>query len=316
MSEPHRSRVGEQWAGTRVDRYLCEAVALCNRSQLKSRGVVVLVNGAPARLSRKLAAGDEVAATLEPLERGAIEPEAIELRILFENDDVIVIDKPQGLVVHPGAGNPSGTLANALIHHSMSLRASFAGEREELEERPGIVHRLDKETSGVILAAKHPAALDELSRRFKARETEKRYIAILRGELPATEGRVEGFIRRDPRNRKRFVYSAAVGKEAETAYRVLRRLPNGYTLVRFEPKSGRTHQLRVHAVHLRSPILGDPIYSRRDNRFPEATLMLHALSLRIQLPGESKPRLFRAPLPKRFAEIVRALTAYGPSAPR
>ncbi|MFP4330355.1 MAG: RluA family pseudouridine synthase [Alkalispirochaetaceae bacterium] len=306
MSETLVAVVDETWAGSRVDRYLSEALELCNRSQLKSRSVEVRVNGEHARLSRKLSEGDRVEATLEPLELPSLEPEAIELPILFENEEVIVINKPQGLVVHPGAGNPSGTLANALLHHSLELRSAFPGDSAL---RPGIVHRLDKETSGVIVAAKNPAALDALARRFRARETEKQYIAILRGELPASRGRVDGFIRRDPTNRKRFVYSPTVGKEAETSYRVLRRLPGGYTLVRFEPKSGRTHQLRVHAVQLHAPILGDPIYSRRDNRFPDASLMLHAFSLRITLPGEDEPRRFRAPLPGRFKEVVRSLTA-------
>jgi len=256
------------------------------------------------KLSRKLHPGELVEATLPSLEPSRVDPEKIELPIIYEDSNVIVVNKPQGLVVHPGAGNPGGTLANALVYHSLELRESFEGGPEE---RPGIVHRLDKETSGVIIAAKHPDALAALSREFKRRTTEKRYVAILRGSLPRSEGIVEGFIRRDPHNRKRFVWSPVEGKEAQTRYRVLRHLPRGYTLVIFEPKSGRTHQLRVHAAHLQSPILGDPVYSRRDQRFPGVTMMLHAFSLKITLPGEEKPRLFRAPLPGRFLEIVQAL---------
>lgn len=303
-SEPAEALVPEEWAGERLDRFLAEYLALCNRSQLKSRGVRTTVNGEEARLSRKLHQGELVRATLRPLAPTHLDPEKIELPILYEDDRVIVVNKPQGLVVHPGAGNPGGTLANALVYHSLELRDSFEGASEE---RPGIVHRLDKETSGVIVAAKNPEALAALAREFKRRSTQKRYIAILRGTLPKSEGIVEGFIRRDPHNRKRFVWSPVEGKEAITAYKVLRHLPEGYSLVRFEPKTGRTHQLRVHAAHLHAPILGDPLYSRRDQRFPETRMMLHAFSLQIRLPGEEESRLFRAPLPPRFRAVVRSL---------
>lgn len=303
-SEEWEALVPETWAGERLDRFLSEYLELCNRSQLKSRGVKATVNGEEARLSRKLHPGELVRGTLPPVELAHLRPEAIDISILYEDDRVIVINKPQGLVVHPGAGNPGGTLVNALVYHSLELRDSFGANAED---RPGIVHRLDKETSGVIIAAKSPEALADLSREFKQRSTEKRYIALLRGRLPSSEGRVEGFIRRDPQNRKRFIWSPVEGKEALTSYRVLRHLPEGYTLVRFEPKTGRTHQLRVHAAHLHAPILGDPVYSRRDQRFPEATMMLHAFSLKITLPGEREPRLFRAPLPPRFSAIVQSL---------
>ena len=296
--------VPDAWEGARLDRFLAEYVELANRSQLKSRGVTAAVNGEAARFSRKLAAGDLVEAELPPLELQDISPEEIDLDIIYENRDVIVLNKPQGVVVHPGAGNHRGTLVNALVHYSRELRAAFG---EESELRPGIVHRLDKETSGVMIAAKHPVALDQLARRFKSRETDKQYMAILRCRPPETIGRVEGFIRRDPRNRKRFIWSAVEGKAAQTEYRVVRHLPEEYTLIRFAPRTGRTHQLRVHAAHLHAPILGDPVYSRRDQRFPEATMMLHAASLTITLPGENEPRRFQAPLPSRFREIVDAL---------
>ncbi|MFW6338780.1 MAG: RluA family pseudouridine synthase [Alkalispirochaetaceae bacterium] len=304
VSEWCEARVPEEWGGERLDRFLSEYLALCNRSQLKSRGVETTVNGEEARLSRKLHPGELVRALLPPLQPTHLDPEEIELPILYEDDQVIVVNKPQGLIVHPGAGNPGGTLANALVYHSLELQTSF---QEESEERPGIVHRLDKETSGVIITAKNPEALATLAREFKRRTTEKRYVALLRGTPPRSEGIVEGYIRRDPRNRKRFVWSPVEGKEAITGYKVLRHLPSGYTLVRFEPKTGRTHQLRVHAAYLHAPILGDPVYSRRDQRFPDARMMLHALSLRIRLPGEEEPRLFRAPLPPRFRSIVRSL---------
>lgn len=299
-----RVEVPASWEGERLDHFLAQFLELGNRSRLRSRGVRATINGSAARLSRKVRAGDVVEAELPPLQPSPLEPEKIELSILFENRDLLVIDKPQGMVVHPGAGNPRGTLVNALIYHSEELREAFP---HGPQERPGVVHRLDKETSGVIIAAKHPDALERLASQFKRRTTEKVYIAILRGHLPRGEGELSGYIRRDPRNRKRFVYSAVEGKAARTKYKVLRRFASGYTLVRFEPTSGRTHQLRVHAAHLQAPILGDPVYSRRDNRFPEATMMLHAFSLKITVPGETEPRRFRAPLPKRFRYVVDAL---------
>jgi 23S rRNA pseudouridine1911/1915/1917 synthase len=293
-------------AGTRVDTYIADHLGLFSRSQVRRRVAAVRVNGRPARLSRHLRVGDELEITYtEPPEPEA-RPEAIPLEVLHEDANVIVLNKPSGMVVHPAAGNWTGTLVNALLHHSAQLAASFG----EGGMRAGIVHRLDKETSGVIVAAKNPEALEFLARQFRERRTAKQYLAVVRGAPPAAHGVVDTRLGRDPRNRKRFAClgsqpggqrSLARGKRAVTRYRQLRRL-NGYSFLSLQPLTGRTHQLRVHMAFLGCPILGDSLYGGGRS---EAGLMLHAYRLRVILPGETAPRTFRAPLPKRFREWLR-----------
>jgi 23S rRNA pseudouridine1911/1915/1917 synthase len=297
--------------GMRLDVYIAETLGLFTRSQARSRILSVAVNGAPARLSRRLKIGDLISLTCAEPPVSDCAPEDIPLQILFENEDVIVIDKPQGMVVHPGSGNHSGTLLNALLFHCNGLAAVFPAE----DPRPGIVHRLDKETSGVIIAAKSTSAHDFLSAQFKSRAVQKRYIAVVAGRLPADEGRIETRLARDPRNRKRFACVASGGRGSLTLYRVQRRYPAGkeeYATVLLAPRTGRTHQLRVHMRHAGAPILGDPLYGRADARFPDATLMLHARILRIRLPGEDEARTFTAPVPERFRAVTRALQSFSP----
>lgn len=310
--------------GLRLDVFISETMGLFSRSQVKSRVTEVRVNGKSVRLSRKLKAGDVVAVDYTHAPPISAEPEDIPLDVIFENDDVIVVNKPQGMVVHPGSGNHTGTLVNALLFHCGGLSKAFGAE----EIRPGIVHRLDKETSGVIIAAKNPHAHELLSAQFKARKTRKLYAAILQGGLKEPRGRLETLILRDSAHRKRFACSAVRGRQSVTLWKVVRtysaasasmhasvrasaptsasgtRPARLYTLVILSPKTGRTHQLRVHMRHLSAPILGDDLYGRPDPLFPDARLMLHAMSLTILLPGEEKPRTFRAPLPGRFREIL------------
>ena len=282
--------VDEAYSGARLDVYLSRALAHCSRSALSARVSSVLVNGTAARLSRKVAAGDRVVCELQAPESHEIEPEPIDLEVLFENDDVVVVNKPAGLVVHPANGNWSGTLVHALLYRYPDLESRF-GTRE----RPGIVHRLDKDTSGVLIVAKSLDAHADLARQFERRKVVKRYIALVRGAPPASIGCVEGFIRRDPHNRKRFVWSDSSGKAARTDYRVLARFER-HSLVALAPKTGRTHQLRVHMHHCDCPIVGDEVYGRRDR----LGLMLHAALLSIKLPGERTARTFTAPLPERI----------------
>jgi 23S rRNA pseudouridine1911/1915/1917 synthase len=293
--------------GMRLDVYVAEKLGLFTRSQAKSRILDISVNGAPARLARRLKLGDLVALTCAEPPSSASAPEDLPLSILFENDDVIVVDKQQGMVVHPGSGNHSGTLLNALLFHCSGLAAGFSAG----DARPGIVHRLDKETSGVIIAAKNARAHEFLSAQFKNRGVQKRYIALVVGALPAETGRIETRLGRDPRNRKRFTVVAAGGRTALTLYRVLNRHAAGkvvYCSVLLAPRTGRTHQLRVHMRHLGAPILGDPLYGHPDARFPGATLMLHARMLRIRLPGEDRERTFTAPVPERFRAILQSFS--------
>ena len=282
----------------RIDRFLSERLELFPRSQIRTRDVVVRVDAAVVKLSRRVREGEVVEVTWSDPTASAIGAEAIELDILYENDDVVVINKPAGMVVHPAAGNWTGTLAQGLMHHVQSL-----GERFGSDARPGIVHRLDKETSGVIIAAKHPAALAELAAQFKQRSTRKQYLAVVKGAPPAGTGSVDLSIGRDPRHRKRYAVVDG-GRSALTDYRVLRRF-SSHTLVSLHPLTGRTHQLRVHMAALGCPIVGDPLYSRSDGRLREVRLALHAVRLTIRLPDESEPRTFTARIPDDFRATLR-----------
>jgi 23S rRNA pseudouridine1911/1915/1917 synthase len=299
-------------AGTRLDVFITERLGLFSRSQAKARIVSVEVNGVSARLSRRLKTGDHVTISYSDPPASELLPEDIPLVVLFENDDVVVIDKPQGMVVHPGSGNRTGTLLNALLFHAAGMRDGFAST----DPRPGIVHRLDKETSGVIITAKNARSHEYLAAQFHDRTVRKRYLAVVRGRPAQDEGRIEAGLARDPRNRKRFACVASGGRASLTRYRVMRRFGGGaecYALILCAPKTGRTHQLRVHLRHIGLPILGDPLYGTRDARFPDATLMLHARSLRIRLPGEEEPRTFVSPVPPRFQELLSALQSFSPN---
>jgi 23S rRNA pseudouridine1911/1915/1917 synthase len=313
------------WKGTvgplgaaRADQYVAEVSGLLSRSQIKARDAVIRVNGVEAKPSRPLKEGDELEVLWTEEGPSTIEAEDLLLDILYEDERVIVVNKAQGMVSHPGAGNRSGTLANALL--GLVLRG---GGARSPAQRAGIVHRLDKDTSGVIIAAKDLEAQVFLCEQFKERQTRKEYFAILRGIPAPSSGRISDRLGRDKRERKRFASVSEGGKAAVTDYRVLfswrgpaarkgvaprqGAAEEKYALVSLRPRTGRTHQLRVHMAGLGCPILGDPIYGRKDGRFPEATLMLHAHRLRIRLPGQAEPSVFAAPVPVRFVSIVGAL---------
>jgi 23S rRNA pseudouridine1911/1915/1917 synthase len=288
----------------RLDRYIAEKMGLLSRSQIKARQLTAAVNGKVTKISHIVKNGDALELWWKEAEPLNIIPENIPLDILFENDRAVVINKSQGMVVHPGAGNRRGTLANALYYRQ---QAKGTGSLSPAGIRPGIVHRLDKETSGVIIAAYDDEALSFLAEQFKSRKTKKTYIAVVKGIPPEQKGRIETFIARDPQDRKRFAVSPR-GKTALTKYRVIKTWQN-HSLVLLRPKSGRTHQLRVHLRYLGHPIIGDPLYGFSDTQFPLATLMLHARSLEIILPGEEKERIFKAPLPERFTAMISILNS-------
>jgi 23S rRNA pseudouridine1911/1915/1917 synthase len=281
--------------GMRLDRYLCEYLNLFNRSRLKQMSPRFILNNKEAKPSSRVAKGDMIHLEYHQLPEPSFEAEEMKLDILYEDNHVIVVNKPQGLVVHPAAGNWSGTLVQGLLHHCREMEQLFSDDRI----RPGIVHRLDKDTSGVIIAAKDPDTREFLSAQFAKRKPEKQYIALVKGALLQHEGSLESCIARDPNNRKRFTWSETKGKAARTDYKRLKR-GDKLSLVKFRLITGRTHQIRVHAAMMGHPVIGDEIYSRKSTLMPEATLMLHAYSLAITLPGESEKRLFTAPLPERF----------------
>jgi 23S rRNA pseudouridine1911/1915/1917 synthase len=287
-------------AGTRVDSYLADNLRLFSRSQARKRVLRLTLNGRPSKLSRRVAPGDLLRVEYRDAPVVELLPEPIPLTVIYEDQNVVVVDKPAGLVVHPAAGNPSGTLVNALLYHC----ARLGGEFPDGEARPGVVHRLDKGTSGVIITAKNLASREFLARQFRLRRVGKQYIAIVQGEPPADSGRIESRLVRDRRQRKRFRSLAAGdrGKQAVTLYRVLRRKA-GHCLLSLRPRTGRTHQLRVHMSSMGCPIVGDSLYGSR----ARADLMLHAYRLRLRLPGSSAAVTFRSALPGRFAEYWRGL---------
>jgi 23S rRNA pseudouridine1911/1915/1917 synthase len=291
--------------GMRLDRYIAERLGLLSRSQIKARELKAAVNGKEIKISHIVKGGDALELSWKEAEPLNIVPENIPLDILFENDRAVVINKAQGMVVHPGAGNRRGTLVNALYYRRLRRANELGGSLETEGLRPGIVHRLDKETSGVIIAAYDDEALAFLAGQFKSRKTGKTYIAIVKGIPSEQKGRIETFIARDPKDRKRFTVSTR-GRAALTLYRVIKTWRN-YSLVLLRPKTGRTHQLRVHLRYLGHPVAGDPLYGSADTLFPSATLMLHARSLAIILPGEEKERIFKAPLPDRFSTMIKQL---------
>ncbi len=287
----------------RIDKYLSDVIRILTRSQLKQHVESVLLNEEPVKLSKQVKSGDRVEVLLSEQPPQVIEPEQIPLDILYEDDSLIVVNKEQGVVVHPAQGNYHGTLIQGIMHYCLTLSRSFPDQCV----RPGIVHRLDKDTSGVVLIAKNQQALEHVSLQFRKRTIEKVYLAIVKGNLFPLEDTIKTLIVRDKIHRKRFSTSESEGKRAVTSYRVLKRF-DSYSFIKLVPKTGRTHQLRVHMLHRGTPILGDPIYARKDSVFPEETLLLHAYKLTIRMPGTNVKKTFRAPLPERFKKMIRNLS--------
>ena len=286
--------------GLRLDKYVAETLKLLSRSQLKARVLEITVNGKKAKLSQPLKGGEALELSWTDPPPSDLIPEDLPLDILYEDDRVVVLNKRQFMVVHPGAGNPRGTLANALLYRRLGRGGAGGGFR------PGIVHRLDKDTSGVIIAAYDDEALAFLADQFKSRRVRKIYGAIVRGTPREAEGVIETRLVRDRRNRLRFTVAVSGGKRSLTRYRVIRSW-GAYSLLLIRPRTGRTHQIRVHLRHLGHPILGDPLYGAREDLFPRASLMLHAKSLSLRLPGEAEARTFKTPLPDRFLEVMGTL---------
>ena len=282
-------------SGKRLDQALHERFPEYSRARLQDwikRGLV-LVNGAPARSSRVLREGDRI--DVEPAELPPLraEPEAIPLRVLYEDQDLVAIDKPAGMVVHAGAGVHSGTLVNALLGRFQSLSA-LGGDL-----RPGIVHRLDRFTSGVILVAKNDAAHRALAALFAGRHVEKTYLALVHGSVQAERGRIEKPIARDPRHRTRMTARLGRGRAAWTEYHVLNRFA-GYTFLEVRIGTGRTHQIRVHLSSIGHPVAGDRLYGAPANSEvhpPRERFFLHAHGIRFPHPITGQPVEIESQLP-------------------
>jgi 23S rRNA pseudouridine1911/1915/1917 synthase len=304
--------VSESDAGLRLDAYLAANIDGWSRARLQRliESGDVLVNSRVAKASYKVAADDEIEVELNSAP-AAFTPEDIPLEIVFEDEHLIVINKPAGLVVHPAAGVPSGTLANALAFHFQQL--SNAGS-----VRPGIVHRLDKDTSGLLVAAKTETAHEHLADQFRAREVFKSYVALVFGVIKQASGRIEQPIARDPRNRTRMAVVPG-GRGAVSLYKV-RRSYDSFTLLDVELKTGRTHQIRVHLSWLKHPVVGDELYAGgRDNNVQNVQLraqirklkrqFLHAEQLGFTHPATGAAVKFTAPLPPELTQLLTALDA-------
>lgn len=261
----------------------------------------VKVNDATTKPNCTLHAGDRVTWTIPDPVSTEVLPEDIPLNVLYEDEHMIAINKPAGLVVHPAAGNKDGTLVNALLHHCKDL-AGIGGKK-----RPGIVHRLDKDTSGVMVTAKTELALNNLASQFKDRETEKEYLAIVRGVPSPRRGRIETTIGRHPIHRKKMAVDVRNGRRAISNYEVLETFGNA-ALVRVRIETGRTHQIRVHMAHKKHPILGDKLYGRsHPDDVPVDRQMLHAAKLSIAHPNTGERMWLNAPIPADMDAILKTL---------
>lgn len=297
----------------------CLGVSRTEARRLLEAGAAT-VDGTPARPSRRLRTGEIVEASVpEPVE-ARLEPEPITLSVVYEDADVLVVDKPRGMVVHPAPGNPSGTLANAALAHASDL-AGIGGE-----VRPGIVHRLDKDTTGLIVVAKSDAALTSLQRQIQERTARRVYVAAVWGQPRFEEALVEAPIGRNPSDRKKMavVTQAGRGRQAFTELRVLERL-GPCALLEARLRTGRTHQIRVHCAHIGHPVVGDPLYGG-ERRFPGARRggpaaraaeaaealggqALHARELAFDHPRTGERLRFEAPLPAAMTALLHALRA-------
>lgn len=304
--------------GSRLDSYL--AARLPGRSRVQIQRAIecdlISVNDRNTKASYRIHAGDRVEGDLLPTAPLAARAEAIPLAILYEDDQIVVINKPAGMVVHPGAGISSGTLANALVHH-LNVGGNVSGSGDP--SRPGIVHRLDQGTSGLLVAAKNESAQLYLSRQFADRNVEKKYLALVYGRLATDQGRIEAPIGRDTRNRTRMaVRENGGGRYALTLYRVQRRKKD-FTLLDVEIKTGRTHQIRVHLAHMGHPVVGDSTYdngrgkSLKDPRMRAAIAalgrpFLHAAYLAFLHPATGQRMEFFADMPDELQNFLAGLS--------
>lgn len=288
----------------RLDKFLVERLPAFSRSRLQTliRDGAVSVNGVPARKAGQILEGEKtVVVQIPPQESREVLPESIPLDIVYEDQDVIVVNKPAGLVVHPAAGHSKGTLIHALLAHSPELAAM------DNDQRPGIVHRLDKNTSGLILIAKNDPAHRWLQEQFRARKVKKTYLALVDGHPPTPNGRIETPIGRSPGSRKKMaVVVPQKGRSAVTEYHTLQKF-NRHTFLEVSPITGRMHQIRIHLDFIGCPVVGDTVYGLRKPSLPLDRHFLHAARLSIHLPGENQPRTFEAELPEELNQALREI---------
>ncbi len=294
--------VDNDGAGRRLDVYLASSGDNLSRSYIQKligEGLIK-VNGAEARANYRLKEGDEIAVEIPPPAELHVLPEQIELDIYYEDPDVIVINKPRGMVVHPAEGNFSGTVVNALLFHCRDL----SGINGVL--RPGIVHRIDKDTSGLLMAAKNDLAHELLAEQLKEHTVTRGYLALVHGSMRYDQGVINAPIGRDPRDRKKMAVTSRNSKNAITHYRVLDRAGN-YTFLELRLETGRTHQIRVHLAHIGHPLVGDTRYGPARPHFGLEGQFLHAYLLGFIHPRENCYLEFKAPLPCVLLEVLKSL---------
>ena len=289
--------------GERLDLVLGQQLPGLSRSaaqKLMNNGLVTC-GGRAVKKNMRVSAGDLISVSLPEPEPAEARPEDIPLDVIWEDSDIIVVNKPRGMVVHPAPGHTDGTLVNALLYHCGSELSGIGGVI-----RPGIVHRIDKDTSGLLVAAKNDAAHASLSAQLADRSLSRIYRAVVCGRLRDGEGTIDAPIGRHPTDRKRMTVTEKNGRPAVTHYRVLARY-NGYTFVECRLETGRTHQIRVHMAHIGHPLLGDTVYGRKK---PEKGLdgqCLHAAELKLIHPSTGQPMSFSAPLPDWFSDTLARL---------
>ncbi|MFV4979148.1 RluA family pseudouridine synthase [Lactobacillus delbrueckii] len=287
-------------SGQRLDKYLAGEMTDLSRSRIKElvQAGEVLVNGKKSKVSYKVQKGDLIQVTVLPLEPLKLEAENIPLDIVYEDEDIIVVNKLQGMVVHPAAGHPSHTLVNALLYHTRDLADSPEGFR------PGIVHRIDKDTSGLLMVAKNAAARESLEKQLAAKSNKRQYLAIVHGNFVEEEGTIDAPIGRNPKDRKQMAV-VEKGKSAVTHFKVLEQY-QGYSLVECQLETGRTHQIRVHMAYIGHPLAGDPLYGPRKT-LPGHGQFLHAKTLGFEQPSTGEWLEFSVQPPEIFQQTVADL---------
>jgi 23S rRNA pseudouridine1911/1915/1917 synthase len=295
----------EQDEPLRLDKFLKEKVAGFSRSQLQSlieAGKVWVDDETVLKPAFKLEQGQNVRVELPEPEQELLQAENIPLEVIYQDEHVVVINKPAGMIVHPGAGHQTGTVVNAALYRWPEMRQ--VGD----PQRPGVVHRLDKETSGVLILARTQEAYTWLIRQFKSRRTEKTYLALVDGHPPTPIGRIEAPVGRNPQHRQRMAaLYAGEGRKAVTEYRSIQSFRD-HELLEVRPVTGRTHQIRVHLAFLGCPVTGDRVYGHRKPTLPLDRFFLHAASIKITLPGEKTPTEFQAKLPQDLQKVLSDLS--------
>ena len=304
LAEMHKELHYEGEGAIRLDKFLAQSEPEFSRvqfQQLIANGDVSVNGEVQQKAAFKLEPGSTVDYSLPIHEAHTLSRQPIEIDVIYVDENVIVVNKPAGMVVHPGAGNAQDTLVNAILHRWPEI--ARVGEAE----RPGIVHRLDKDTSGVLTLARNETAYNWLVRQFKSRKTMKTYLALVDGQPPTPSGRIEAAIGRDEKNRQRMaVVYGDKGKNAVTEYHTLETYAD-HTLLEVQPLTGRTHQIRVHLAFIGCPVTGDRIYGRRKKSLDIPRFFLHAHKLSIRLPGEEEPTEFTAPQAADLKEILTTL---------